>query len=376
MEVSIDVRDETTEAEFCEPLFIYEEGDEVQRHGANSRKSGRRVHAPHVHIESEECEVGNKEAETEDSVEIRRMGQEEIEGEKGQVNKKEPAQQCEEEVNLEGEREDEVNDERKTTKSKETKLGGSLGGPSNDETETEAKCRDMQAGAESEKEQKTRGTFAEKDGKRSDMLGTDVGTQVVDQQAPKQRSKDTLSPQDAQKQMRRLTPDFPDSLYELLCSIQEGRRLNDQRCSFTPERRCHSEPSTPVPRHKVMFSSMTSLQKEEFFELVATFQGRRLDDQRAELQRSPSSPEPPQFKVNKKKNSIKEVELKGVATKSAPKEDLYNMILTSQAQGRLEDQRSAAPGPMDDEDFFSLLLKVQGGRMDEQRTELPMALQY
>lgn len=46
-----------------------------------------------------------------------------------------------------------------------------------------------------------------------------------------------------------------------------------------------------------------------------------------------------------------------------------------QAQGRLEDQRSRAPGPMDDEDFFSLLLKVQGGRMEEQRTELPCLLQ-
>lgn len=30
---------------------------------------------------------------------------------------------------------------------------------------------------------------------------------------------------------------------------------------------------------------------------------------------------------------------------------------------------------MDDEDFFSLLLRVQGGRMDEQRTELPRMLQ-
>uniref|UniRef100_A0A3B5B0K4 Uncharacterized protein n=1 Tax=Stegastes partitus TaxID=144197 RepID=A0A3B5B0K4_9TELE len=34
-----------------------------------------------------------------------------------------------------------------------------------------------------------------------------------------------------------------------------------------------------------------------------------------------------------------------------------------------------SPGPMDDEDFFSLLLRVQGGRMDEQRTELPRLLQ-
>lgn len=53
----------------------------------------------------------------------------------------------------------------------------------------------------------------------------------------------------------------------------------------------------------------------------------------------------------------------------------HPLSLHTQAQGRLEDQRSRAPGPMDDEDFFSLLLRVQGGRMDEQRTELPRMLQ-
>uniref|UniRef100_A0A3B3S675 Uncharacterized protein n=1 Tax=Paramormyrops kingsleyae TaxID=1676925 RepID=A0A3B3S675_9TELE len=104
---------------------------------------------------------------------------------------------------------------------------------------------------------------------------------------------------------------------------------------------------------------MTSIQKEEFFELLATSQGRRLDDQRAEL-RDPTR--------------LRDPVLKEAPAKSVPKEDLYNMILTSQAQGRMEDQRCAAPGPMDDEDFFSLLLKVQGGRMDEQRTEMPVPL--
>ncbi|KAG7469615.1 hypothetical protein MATL_G00130530 [Megalops atlanticus] len=189
------------------------------------------------------------------------------------------------------------------------------------------------------------------------------------------RSKDRLSPHDAQKQIRRLTPDFPDSLYELLCSLQEGRRLNDQRCSFTLERRCHSEPSTPVPRHRVVFSSMTSLQKEEFFDLLVTSQGRRMDDQRAELQDTPEPQPPPQPKANERKFSFKGLEPKAAAPKPPPKEELYNMILTVQAQGRIEEQRSRAPGPMDDEDFFSLLLRVQGGRMDEQRTELPITLQ-
>uniref|UniRef100_A0A3B4G2I3 Uncharacterized LOC102193305 n=2 Tax=Haplochromini TaxID=319058 RepID=A0A3B4G2I3_9CICH len=106
----------------------------------------------------------------------------------------------------------------------------------------------------------------------------------------------------------------------------------------------------------VVFSSMTSLQKEEFFDLVATAQGRRLEDQRAHIR---------QLSLSVKKP----------APVPAPKDDLYDMILTTQAQGRLEDQRSRAPGPMDDEDFFSLLLRVQGGRMDEQRTELPCLLQ-
>ncbi|XP_005923766.1 G-protein-signaling modulator 2 [Haplochromis burtoni] len=180
------------------------------------------------------------------------------------------------------------------------------------------------------------------------------------------------------KKAHRLTPDFPEALYDLLCTFQEGRRLNDQRCSFRLEsgvrrRRCHSEPNTSKPVNRVVFSSMTSLQKEEFFDLVATAQGRRLEDQRAQLGRS----SPPKTKTRSVRGSIRQLSLsvKKPAPVPAPKDDLYDMILTTQAQGRLEDQRSRAPGPMDDEDFFSLLLRVQGGRMDEQRTELPRLLQ-
>lgn len=56
-------------------------------------------------------------------------------------------------------------------------------------------------------------------------------------------------------QAHRLTPDFPEALYELLCTLQEGRRLNDQRCSFRLEsgvrrRRCHSEPNTTKPANR------------------------------------------------------------------------------------------------------------------------------
>uniref|UniRef100_A0A1A8D8K0 G-protein signaling modulator 3 n=1 Tax=Nothobranchius kadleci TaxID=1051664 RepID=A0A1A8D8K0_NOTKA len=197
--------------------------------------------------------------------------------------------------------------------------------------------------------------------------------------ASEQLPKEAEGQEEDAKKAHQLTPDFPEALFELLCTLQEGRRLNDQRCSFRLEegvrrRRCHSEPNTRKPAHRVVFSSMTSLQKEEFFDLVATAQARRLDDQRAHLGKS-AAPKP---KCRSFRGSLKQLSVvrkPEPAPVPVPKEDLYDMILTTQAQGRLEDQRSRAPGPMDDDDFFSLLLRVQGGRMDEQRTELPRLLQ-
>lgn len=76
---------------------------------------------------------------------------------------------------------------------------------------------------------------------------------------------------------------------------------------------------------------MTSLQKEEFFELVATAQARRLDDQRAQLQKS----SPPKSKARSFRGSIKQLSFVKKPEPvpepvPVPKEDLYNMILTTQ----------------------------------------------
>ncbi|XP_073703080.1 uncharacterized protein gpsm3 [Garra rufa] len=148
----------------------------------------------------------------------------------------------------------------------------------------------------------------------------------------KLRPKDRLSPADAKLTVHRTSPDFPDALCELLFALQEGRRLNDQRCSFRLEhrRRCYSEPSTPRHSQRVVFSSMTSLQKEEFFDLLATSQGRRLDDQRAELQEAPAAPPPPLAKPKQRKSSWKIPEATRTVPTQAPNEDLYNMIVNSQ----------------------------------------------
>lgn len=76
---------------------------------------------------------------------------------------------------------------------------------------------------------------------------------------------------------------------------------------------------------------MTSLQREEFFELVATAQARRLDDQRAQMQKSPLQ----KSKARSIRGSIKQLSFARKpaaepAPAPAPKEDLYDMILTTQ----------------------------------------------
>lgn len=81
----------------------------------------------------------------------------------------------------------------------------------------------------------------------------------------------------------------------------------------------------------VVFSSMTSLQKEEFFDLVATAQARRLDDQRAQLEKS----QPPKSKGRSFRGSIRQLSFARRPAPApvpvpVPKEDLYNMILSTQ----------------------------------------------
>ncbi|KAM9352987.1 uncharacterized protein gpsm3 isoform 1-T2 [Symphorus nematophorus] len=282
--------------------------------------------------------------------------------------------------------------EQKQTRAEGNQTGEEEDKQEGDKQEETENMSDGQNRGDSEKEGQTHEVMRinEKPEKPSDtedekVTQNDPQVDFKSENSSEQQPEGTTSQEEDPKKAHRLTPDFPEALYELLCTLQEGRRLNDQRCSFRLEsgvrrRRCHSEPNTNRPVNRVVFSSMTSLQKEEFFELVATAQARRLDDQRAQLERSP----PAKPKARSFRGSIKQlsfvkkpapVPAPAAAPVPVPKEDLYNMILTTQAQGRLEDQRSRAPGPMDDEDFFSLLLRVQGGRMDEQRTELPCMLQ-
>ncbi|XP_048345512.1 G-protein-signaling modulator 3 [Sphaerodactylus townsendi] len=134
------------------------------------------------------------------------------------------------------------------------------------------------------------------------------------------------------------------------CTRQRSRRRHD------PARPWKSLPPTPTggleANQPVFFSSMTSLQAEEFFDMVATAQARRLNDQRADFAGA-----------------------EGTSGESvAVSEDqLYDTILSHQSQ-RLEDQRTEPPIPVGVQGLLDLLLRAQGTRMEDQRSVLPPGL--
>uniref|UniRef100_A0A8B9CWE3 G protein signaling modulator 1 n=1 Tax=Anser brachyrhynchus TaxID=132585 RepID=A0A8B9CWE3_9AVES len=167
------------------------------------------------------------------------------------------------------------------------------------------------------------------------------------------------------------TPSDEECFFDLLSKFQSNR-MDDQRC---PLEECPSEAAeaaaTPVPAlgERISQSSlMASPQTEEFFDLIASSQSRRLDDQRANVGNLPG--------LRITHNNLGHLRVEGDAQE--PGDEFFNMLMKCQSS-RIDDQRCAPPdsiprGPtMPDEDFFSLIQRVQAKRMDEQRVDLASA---
>uniref|UniRef100_A0A9J7YN77 G protein signaling modulator 1b n=1 Tax=Cyprinus carpio carpio TaxID=630221 RepID=A0A9J7YN77_CYPCA len=113
-------------------------------------------------------------------------------------------------------------------------------------------------------------------------------------------------------------------------------------------------------------SLLTSPQTEELFDLIASSQSRRLDDQRVGVSNLPG--------LRITHNNLGH--LGGDSDPQEPSDDFFNMLIKCQSS-RIDDQRCSPPegGPraptVPDEDFFSLIQRVQAKRMDEQRVQLP-----
>ncbi|XP_078478206.1 G-protein-signaling modulator 1 [Lampetra planeri] len=163
-------------------------------------------------------------------------------------------------------------------------------------------------------------------------------------------------------------PSDEDCFFDLLSKFQSSR-MDDQRCHLDDPQNGDGEcTGDPVPSLNEMLdpASTTSPQTEELFDLIASSQSRRLDDQRVNVGNLPG--------LRITHNNLGH--LVGEGDHQEPSDDFFNMLIKCQSS-RIDDQRCSPPeaGPhaptVPDEDFFSLIQRVQAKRMDEQRVQLP-----
>ncbi|XP_063288947.1 G-protein-signaling modulator 1 isoform X1 [Pelobates fuscus] len=164
-------------------------------------------------------------------------------------------------------------------------------------------------------------------------------------------------------------PSDEECFFDLLSKFQSNR-MDDQRCTLEESQsEVTADPAMPIAalEDRISASSlMASPQTEEFFDLIASSQSRRLDDQRASVGNLPG--------LRLTHNNMGHLLVEG--DQQEPGDEFFNMLMKCQSS-RIDDQRCAPPdsvprGPtMPDEDFFSLIQRVQAKRMDEQRVDLP-----
>lgn len=191
-------------------------------------------------------------------------------------------------------------------------------------------------------------------------------------------------------------------LFDLLHKFQ-SKRMDDQRCTLKVN---NGTTNGGDPRKPLAPQNTT---KTTFIDMIANFQSERMDEQRAALPglRSPSAITPVHTNnINPADDdaipatSDNNAGLPMAPTTNETSEDFLDLLARCQGS-RIEDQRSELPTPgvtMDseatseeqptparnprvpastiDEDFFSLIMKVQSGRMDDQRASVPSTKKF
>nr|XP_032814728.1 G-protein-signaling modulator 2-like isoform X2 [Petromyzon marinus] len=180
---------------------------------------------------------------------------------------------------------------------------------------------------------------------------------------------------DCARKAERISPEpssDSEGFFEQL-SRSQADRMDDQRCSFLSPGDTASSLTVSTNRN----SRLPSPQTEELLDLIMQTQGRRLDDQRA------TGSDLPGLNVAQCGGAAAAAGGLGqlLANGEVPQadDDFFDMLIRCQGS-RLDDQRCAPPpeaprGPtVPDEDFLSLIQRTQAKRLDEQRVSLPPGL--
>uniref|UniRef100_A0A8C1VC51 G protein signaling modulator 2, like n=1 Tax=Cyprinus carpio TaxID=7962 RepID=A0A8C1VC51_CYPCA len=167
-----------------------------------------------------------------------------------------------------------------------------------------------------------------------------------------------------------------DGFFDLLSRFQASR-MDDQRCSLQDSLSSVPALSIPCESPPVAMNNPistpgaeASAQPGHFLDLLASSQSRRLDEQRASVDSLPG------LRLDQRHSQDVLSKLMVSADNKEPDEDFFDMLIKCQGS-RLDDQRCAPPPPptrgptVPDEDFFSLILRSQAKQIDEQRVILP-----
>lgn len=200
-----------------------------------------------------------------------------------------------------------------------------------------------------------------------------------------------------------------EDFFEMLTRTQ-SKRMDDQRCSLKVIGHSQSQTSREPPIRKPLVQQnslpavpttpqTTKENRNALLEMIADLQSERMDEQRAQLPTLPGlvpSPQNQNTRRNLINNQTATRSNGGTSSEPAPDDAFLDMLMRCQGS-RLEEQRSELPRTTDtldmeqgeppnnnrrncvnnntnnagatvpDEDFFSLIMRVQGGRMEDQR---------
>ncbi|KAM8839006.1 LOW QUALITY PROTEIN: G-protein-signaling modulator 2 [Synchiropus picturatus] len=177
--------------------------------------------------------------------------------------------------------------------------------------------------------------------------------------------QDTSNTPAAQAPQKRQSPDAlgDEGFFDLLSRFQSNR-MDDQRCSVQDKGSKLSLNSGPPSPPRVIRKSVSESAD------VAGAHSRRLEESSA------AGGSLPGLRLNQNSSQAVLSHLMANADGGEPDDNFFDMLVKCQGS-RLDDQRCAPPPPqargptVPDEDFFSLIMRSQAKRMDEQRVTLP-----
>eukprot|EP00090_Calanus_glacialis_P004879 TRINITY_DN13665_c0_g1_i1.p1 TRINITY_DN13665_c0_g1~~TRINITY_DN13665_c0_g1_i1.p1 ORF type:complete len:651 (+),score=247.71 TRINITY_DN13665_c0_g1_i1:300-2252(+) len=195
--------------------------------------------------------------------------------------------------------------------------------------------------------------------------------------------------------------DDEEDFFDFISRFQ-SKRMDDQRCSLADPLAGDPEPLLPQAAENGKYRQPEAAAatngaagkpgvqvaaKEELLDMIAGAQASRLNEQRAPWSVLPG------LTRSKQPEILQRLSVATTDKDSLPDDSFFEQLMKMQGT-RIEDQRSSLPGEegseggggqnlgmgppqpvaaptMPDEDFFSLICRIQGGRIDDQRAYLP-----